>query len=404
MDYQSAVDYLFNQLANYQKVGSSAYKPGLETITNLLDRIGNPHKSIKTIHIAGTNGKGSTAHILASIFIENGYKVGLFTSPHIKDFRERIKINGHLISKNDVVDFVNEYKYLFDELYPSFFEITTALAFYLFNKYECDISIIETGLGGRLDSTNVIEPELSIITNIGVDHTNFLGNTIVEIAKEKAGIIKRNVPILYGGKDTDAAYKVIMSKAIDVDTSVYTINKLDDIKTDLLGQFQIHNCRVALKSIEVIEKKGWHFDLDKTKNALSKVHKNTNFHGRLEQISKNPKIIIDASHNIDGVKNLFKEIGLMEFNNLHCIYASSSDKAVDDIVTLFPNSANYYFTTFNSKRSFPLKELEKLAIKNQLKHSLFQLPKEALSTANQNYKNGDLIIIFGSFFLLEKIM
>jgi dihydrofolate synthase/folylpolyglutamate synthase len=404
MDYQSAVDYIFNQLANYQKVGSSAYKPGLETITSLLNRIGNPHKSIKTVHIAGTNGKGSTAHILASIFIENGYKVGLFTSPHIKDFRERIKINGQLISKNDVVSFINEYKPLFDELNLSFFEISTALAFYLFNKYKCDISIIETGLGGRLDSTNVIQPEVSVITNIGIDHTNFLGTTLPQIAKEKAGIIKKNIPVVYGGSSTDEAYRVIKGKALKEESGVYTSNKLCNIKTDLLGQFQQQNCSVALTTIKILKQKGWHFDNTKSNMALTKVQKNTNFHGRLEQISNNPRIIIDASHNVDGVKNLFKEIELMNFNNLHCIYATSSDKAVNQIITLFPKKANYYLTTFNSKRSYSLNKLASLAKTAQLNFSIHIDAEDALNSAKQHYKPADLIVVFGSFFLLEKIM
>lgn len=404
MDYQSAIDYLFNQLANYQKVGSSAYKPGLETIKTLLDRLGNPHQSIKTIHLAGTNGKGSTAHILASIFIENGYKVGLFSSPHIKDFRERIKINGQLISKTGVVDFVNENKYLFDELNPSFFEITTALAFYLFNKYECDISIIETGLGGRLDSTNVISPELSIITNIGIDHTNFLGHTIAEITKEKAGIIKENIPVLYGGKKTDEAYKVIKEKAIEQNSELYTINKLGEIRTDLLGHFQIHNCGLALQAGDILKEKGWYLDDMKSRIALKRVQKNTNFHGRLEQISNQPRVLIDASHNVDGVSNLFKEIEEMDFKTLHCVYATSSDKDVGKIITLFPKSAKYYLTTFNSKRSFPLNKLEELAIDSKLNYSTHHLAQDALISAKQHYRDGDLIIVFGSFFLLEKIM
>ena len=198
MNYHSVINYLFNQLANYQKVGASAYKPGLDSITDLLYELKNPHKDLKTIHLAGTNGKGSTSHILASILIENGYKVGLFTSPHIKDFRERIKINGELISEQVVIDFVSNNKVIFDRLKPTFFEICTAMAFTIFANQKCDIAIIETGLGGRLDSTNVIEPEVSVITNIGIDHTNFLGTTLKEIAGEKAGIIKPNTPVVIG--------------------------------------------------------------------------------------------------------------------------------------------------------------------------------------------------------------
>lgn len=430
MDYQSVIDYLFNQLANYQKVGSSAYKPGLENITELLKQLNNPHQKIKTIHIAGTNGKGSVAHILASIFIENGYKVGLFTSPHIKDFRERIKINGKMIDKNEVTDFVNQNKTLFDQLNPSFFEITTAMAFSSFNKHQCDISIIETGLGGRLDSTNVITPEISIITNIGVDHTNFLGNTIEEIAREKAGIIKNDVPFLYGENNPkiDALIRsgFTSKKTYEIDDNIpfgflageycyqynnkrlYSFNDVTlyyKFKTDLLGKFQQHNCNIAYYAVKILqEDKGWYFDNIKTLLAFSRVKYNTNFKGRLEQISENPKIIIDASHNIDGVKNLFKEIELMQYNQLHCVYATSSDKAVEKIINHFPKSANYYFTTFNSKRSFPLEKLEALAQSSKLDYNLYDEASDALESAKQHYKEGDLIIVFGSFFLLDKII
>ncbi len=403
MDYQSAINYLFNQLANYQKVGQSAYKPGLNNIKSLLKKIGNPHQNLKTIHIAGTNGKGSTAHILTSILIENGYKVGLFTSPHIKDFRERIKINGQLISKEEVLMFVNQFKPVFDELEPSFFEITTAMAFYFFNQHKCDISVIETGLGGRLDSTNVILPEVSVITNIGIDHTSFLGNTLKEIATEKAGIIKKNTPVVIGDFNKET-YCVFESKSKEENAQLIVSNQIQNIKTDLLGQFQQKNCSTALTTINVLKQKGWFFDDAKTNLALTRVKSNTNFKGRLDQISDHPKIIVDASHNEDGVKNLFKEIELMNFNQLHCIYATSSDKNVAVIMTYFPKKANYYFTTFNSKRSLPLKQLNKLAAENQLNFTSFNHPKEALLAAQQQYKQGDLILIFGSFFLLEKII
>jgi len=439
MDYQSAIDYLFNQLANYQKVGSSAYKPGLDTITELLKQLNNPHLNIKTIHLAGTNGKGSVAHILASIFIENGYKVGLFTSPHIKDFRERIKINGKMIDEDEVTEFVNQNKSLFDRLNPSFFEITTAMAFSSFNKHQCDISIIETGLGGRLDSTNVITPELSIITNISKDHTNILGDSIYEIAREKAGIIKHNVPFLYGENNPEvlellySRFQPDMSDTTKGMTDLdmfnyfiggfyeqdyiiycYELNRFysfnedtiyDEFKTDLLGKFQQHNCNIAYYATKILQKdKGWYLDKIKTRLAFTRVKRNTNFHGRLEQISENPRIIIDASHNIDGVKNLFKEIELMNYKNLHCVYATAADKAVEEIINHFPKSAKYYLTTFNSKRSFPLEKLGNLAQSLHLDYILYNQASDALESAKQHYKKGDLIIVFGSFFLLDKII
>ena len=403
MNYNSTIDYLFNQLANYQKVGAKAYKPGLDAINNLLNLLNNPHQDLKTIHLAGTNGKGSTSHILASILIENGYKVGLFTSPHIKDFRERIKINGELISEKSVVDFVTEYKTVFDELNPSFFEICTAMAFTIFKKQNCDIAIIETGLGGRLDSTNVISPELSLITNIGIDHTNFLGTTLKEIATEKAGIIKPNTPIVIG-EFNEITFDVFKQKAKENNSQLFLTNQESNHKTDLLGQFQQKNISLALESIKNLKQKGWYIDDEKTKNALTRVKANTNFIGRLDQISDNPRVIIDASHNLDGIKNLFKEIDLLKFKNLHCIYGTSSDKDVEEIMEVFPSNASYYLTEFSSERSMKVERLEKNAKNNNLKYSSYSNSKLALDTAKQCSTKQDLIIVFGSFYILEKII
>jgi len=403
VDYNQIIDYLFNQLANYQKQGEKAYKPGLENIQNLLSRIGSPHKDLKTIHIAGTNGKGSTSHILASILIENGYKVGLFTSPHIKDFRERFKINGQLISKELVLDFVNTNQSIFEELNPSFFEICTALAFSIFKSQNCEISIIETGLGGRLDSTNVIKPEISVITNIGLDHTNFLGTTLTAIATEKAGIIKKNVPVVIG-EYTSETFKVFNDKAYKNRSQIYYTEHNSKLKTDLLGLFQQKNCALALKTISVLKMNGLYIDDAKVKLALNNVKRNTNFKGRLELISNKPRIIVDASHNIDGIKNLFKEIEQMKFKNLICVYATSNDKNVKEIMQIFPKEAKYYLTKFNSKRTMSLVELEKHASNNNLNFELISDQEIALSLAKESCKSNDIVLVFGSFFLLEKII
>ena len=403
MDYNSVIRYLFNQLANYQKIGSSAYKPGLQNIIDVLAEIGNPHLGLKTIHLAGTNGKGSTSHILASILIENGYKVGLYTSPHIKDFRERIKINGKLISKYAVVDFVNQNKNTIDNLNPSFFEITTAMAFSIFKKENCDIAIIETGLGGRLDSTNVITPEVSVITNIGIDHTKFLGTTLPQIAKEKAGIIKYNVPVVIGEFNKET-FPVFQGKANECKSELVLATSSNQYKTDLLGMFQQRNIETALNTIQILSQNGWYIDSSKTKMALTKVKTNTNFSARLDQISVNPKIIVDASHNPDGIKNLFLELNEIDFEKLHVVYGTSADKDVNEIMSHFPLEAFYYLTGFNSERSLPVKDLEIYANKSKLNYSIHTDPELALSAARQSYKRGDLIIVFGSFFLLEKII
>jgi dihydrofolate synthase/folylpolyglutamate synthase len=403
VDYQSVINYLFSQLANYQKVGATAYKPGLDNIKNLLSNIGDPHKGLKTIHVAGTNGKGSVSHILASILIENGYKVGLFTSPHIKDFRERIKINGKLISEDIVVDFISKHKSVIDNLNPSFFEITTAMAFSIFKAEACDISIIETGLGGRLDSTNVVLPEVSVITNIGIDHTAFLGTTLPQIAKEKAGIIKQNVPVVIG-EFNEETFPVFKQKADECKSEIILATDNTGYKTDLLGRFQQQNIATAISTIQILSQKGWYIDPAKTKIGLTRVKNNTQFAARLDQISSNPRILVDASHNSDGVKNLFKELKLMDYNHLHCVYGTSSDKDVDGIMMMFENSATYYLTSFESERSMSKEKLKISADRNEINYSLFNTPVKALSSAKQNYKEGDLIIVFGSFFLLEKII
>lgn len=403
MDYNTVITYLFNQLANYQKVGSSAYKPGLQNIEALLLKMGNPHLGLKTIHLAGTNGKGSTSHILASILIENGYKVGLFTSPHIKDFRERIKINGQLISKESVVEFVSQNKHSIDELNPSFFEITTAMAFSIFKAEKCDISIIETGLGGRLDSTNVILPEVSVITNIGLDHTSFLGTTLPEIAKEKAGIIKERTPVVIGEFNQET-YPIFEAKIKETNSEIIVASNGTEYQTDLLGRFQQRNIETAILTIEQLSQNGWYIDSAKTKLALTKVKRNTGFSARLDQISSQPRIIVDASHNADGVKNLFLELDQLDFEDLHCVYGTSSDKDVEEIMSCFPKSAVYYLTSFDSERSLKRETLEKIAIIKKLNHSTYFNPESALSAAKQRCKPNDLIIVFGSFFLLEKII
>lgn len=403
MDYNGVINYLFNQLANYQKVGAKAYKPGLGAIIDLLNELSNPHEELKTIHLAGTNGKGSTSHILASILIENGYKVGLFTSPHIKDFRERIKINGKLVSEQAVIDFVSTNKMVFDKLNPSFFEICTAMAFSIFSNEKCDIAIIETGLGGRLDSTNVILPEVSVITNIGIDHTNFLGTTLEKIAGEKAGIIKPNIPVVIGEYQKET-FGVFQSKAIENSSDLTLTQQRTDIKTDLLGQFQQKNCSLALEAIQVLMHRGWYLDNAKTKISLTRVKQNTGFIGRLDKISSFPDVIVDASHNPDGIQNLFNEISLFDFDNLHCIYGTSSDKDIHKIMALFPSDAKFYLTEFSSERSMKLDELKNNAKKYNLNYSLHSIPKDALSVAKQSSSSNDLIVIFGSFFLLEKII
>lgn len=404
MKYAEVVEWLFNQVPNFQKKGEEAYKPGLEKISSLLSAIHDPHKEIKTIHIAGTNGKGSVSHILAAIFQLHGYKVGLFTSPHIVDFRERIKINGEPISKAFVIDFITDLKPFIDQNQPSFFELTTAMAFKAFNFYACDISIIETGLGGRLDATNVIDPELSIITNIGMDHTQFLGNTLEKIAAEKAGIIKYGKPVVIGDLDPNLN-TVFDAIAAEKKASIYfsSSKQTREIATDLIGRYQQRNLKTALCAVDLLQEE-WKLSEDKTDEAVRRVKETTNFKGRLELINKKPLTLIDAGHNADGIKNLMEEVLQMKFDCLHILYGASNDKNLNEIATFFPKQANYYFTAFNSKRSTTIEQFEEVGKKYNLNYRTFVKPKNAFECCKSEASEKDLILVCGSFYLMEEII
>ncbi len=404
MKFKEVVDWLFLQIPNYQHQGGDAYKPGFERINALLDVLGNPQQRLKTIHVAGTNGKGSVCHIFSAIFQNNGYKTGLFTSPHITDFRERIKINGKLISKDFVVWFVETYKSDILRIQPSFFEITTAMAFLAFEKKNCDIAIIETGLGGRLDATNVILPELSVITSIGLDHTAFLGNTVELIATEKAGIIKPKTPIVVGYVN-DSVYEVIENYAKSKDASIYRTDPLPSKPepTDLLGQYQQRNIRTVLLGIEIL-KFYWSLDDGKISEAINYVKKLTNFKGRLQLISDHPKVIVDAAHNIEGVESLLSEVRLLDYSHLFIIYGASNDKDWKEILRKMPLEATFSLVEFDSKRSVKLEDFKLEAEMIGIQHKLFSNVSKALNHSKLNANANDLILICGSFYLLEKII
>lgn len=404
MKYKEVVDWLFLQIPNYQHQGGDAYKPGFERINALLEVLGNPHQRLKTIHVAGTNGKGSVCHIFSAIFQNNGYKTGLFTSPHITDFRERIKINGKLISKDFVIRFVETYQADILRIQPSFFEITTAMAFLAFEQKNCDIAIIETGLGGRLDATNVISPELSVITSIGLDHTAFLGNTVELIAREKAGIIKSKTPTVVGYV-TDSVYDVIEKYAITQDAPIYRTDPLPSKPepTDLLGEYQQRNIRTVLLGIEIL-KFYWSLDDGKISEAINYVKKLTNFKGRLQLISDHPKVIVDAAHNLEGVESLLSEILLIDYSHLFIIYGASSDKDWKEILRRMPHEATFSFVEFDSKRSVKLVDFELEAEMIGIQYKLFSNATEALNHSKLNANTNDLILVCGSFYLLEKII
>lgn len=404
MTYKEVVDWLFLQVPNYQHQGGDAYKPGFERINALLDVLGNPQRRLKTIHVAGTNGKGSVCHIFSAIFQNNGYKTGLFTSPHITDFRERIKINGKLISKDFVVWFVETYQNDILRIQPSFFEITTAMAFLAFEKKNCDIAIIETGLGGRLDATNVISPELSVITSIGLDHTAFLGNTVELIAAEKAGIIKSKTPIVVGYVN-DSVYEVIEKHAKSKDASIYRTDPLppEPEPTDLLGEYQQRNIRTVFLGIEIL-KFYWNLDDGKISEAINYVKKLTNFKGRLQLISDHPKVIVDAAHNLEGVDSLLTEIRLLNYSRLFIIYGASNDKDWKEILRKMPREAAFSLVEFDSKRSVKLADFESEAKSIGIQYKLFKQAKDALNHSKKTANLDDLILICGSFYLLEKII
>ncbi|MFT5821362.1 MAG: dihydrofolate synthase/folylpolyglutamate synthase [Crocinitomix sp.] len=404
MTYQEIVDWLFQQIPNYQQQGGSAYKPGLAGVHNLLEKTKNPFRELKTIHVAGTNGKGSVSHILSTIFQAHGYRVGLFTSPHITDFRERIKINGELIGADYIVDYFNQNKAIIEELDASFFEITTALAFAAFSYKECDICIIETGLGGRLDSTNVIRPELSIITNIAMDHVSFLGDTLEKIASEKAGIIKEGVPVVIGDCDP-LLHSVFMDAANSKSSSIIFSHKASfpTYNTDLLGSFQQRNIHTAVTGAELLSEK-WALNRETILASLKNVVGRSNFKGRMQQISDQPRVILDAAHNKEGIESLLKEVQVLDYENLRIVYGASNDKEWKEILQQFPVDDSYYFTTFNSKRAVTIADFQLELIGSDLTYELFGSPLAALNKCKSDAQTNDLILVCGSFYLMEKII
>ena len=401
MTYQETVDWLFSQVPNYQKQGSSAYKPGLDTILTLLGRIGDPQKEIKTIHVAGTNGKGSVCHILAACLIENGLRTGLFTSPHILDFRERIKINGEPVSEEFVIRFVATNKAHFEELQPSFFELTTAMAFAAFREYQCELSVIETGLGGRLDSTNVIVPEVSVITNIGLEHTHFLGNTIPEVAREKAGIIKQDTPVVLGNHSIESM-QVMKEVAVSRNAEI-TQFKPQSFDSDLLGSYQQENLATAYSVLEILKERGWNLDMEKVVQAMKKVAHLTGFQGRMQCIGEQPMIILDAAHNHHSLKQLLSEVQKLEFDQLYILFSASNDKDLD-MLELIPVEAKLHLCSFRSKRSYSINELKESAIEHKLLFDAHSSSRKAYVTVLDLAENGDLVLVCGSFYLLEEIL
>ena len=389
----------------YQRVGASAYKVDLSNTLKLMSHLDTPQNSFKSIHVAGTNGKGSTSHMLASVLQEAGYKTGLYTSPHLKDFRERIKVNGELITEEAVTNFVKNHQSFFEKNQLSFFEMTVGLAFDYFRKEGVDIAIIEVGLGGRLDSTNVIQPEVSVITNIGLDHTKFLGNTLEEIAFEKAGILKPNTPVVIG--ETLPETKIVFQKTTKNNNCPITFVEEEEItvyQIDLLGDYQIRNCKTAVKTLDILKEKGWNISEKAIKKGLSNIVSNTGLLGRWQVLQQQPKVICDTAHNREGLVLVLKQLKKESYHKLHIVLGVVDDKNLDRILSLFPKDATYYFCKPNVIRGFSQETLKSKALTYGMNGLSYLSVKEAYNAALVNAETNDLIYIGGSTFVVAEIL
>ena len=406
MNYQEIINWMFNQLPMYQLQGASAYKKDLTNTHLLIARLDNPQAKIKCIHVAGTNGKGSTSHMLASILQEAGYKVGLYTSPHLKDFRERIKINGKDIPEEFVTDFITEHKRFFELNDMSFFEMTIGLAFDYFAKEKVDIAVIEVGMGGRLDATNVITPLVSVITNIGLDHTQFLGNTLEAIASEKAGIIKPNIPVIIG-EHTPETKPVFLAKAKECNSEIYFAADLvsETYPSDLIGDYQKHNKKTVIQTITVLNSQNeFKISPENIKSGLLNVVKNTGLQGRWQQLNEFPKVICDTAHNKNGLEIVLKQIQKEDFDSLHIVLGVVNDKDLDEILPLFPKKAIYYFCKPNIPRGLDVTILKQKAAAFELIGEVFNSVSEAYQKAKKSAGKSDFIYIGGSTFVVAEIL
>jgi len=402
-EYQEAVEWLFVQAPNYQIDGEKAYKPGLENIIKLCDFFGNPQEKLKCIHIGGTNGKGSTSNMLASVLQESGYKIGLYNSPHLIDFTERIKINGENCDKEFVFQFIQKLKTLPEDILPSFFEFTTIMAFEYFYQKKVDFAIIEVGLGGRLDSTNIIKPLLSAITNVQLDHQNILGNSIEEIAFEKAGIIKSNIPIISG--DENGVVKNIIKGKADREGANYidATQIISDLKSDLKGNYQEKNIKVVLALVDELKKLEIIISEENLKKGLLNVHKNTNFIGRWFEFSQNPLTICDTAHNQAGLEQVFSQLNAIP-KHKHVVLGFVNDKKIDDVMALLPENSEFYFAKPSINRGRDPHEYEDLLIKAEIFYKIFDSVQDAYLSAKQQSTAEDLIFIGGSNFVVGEFL
>lgn len=434
MTYKETTEYLFNQMPMFERQGASGYKEGLYNTLMLDAHFNHPHRHYKTIHVAGTNGKGSCSHTMAAFFQACGYKVGLYTSPHLKDFRERIRINGMPISEEYVVKFVEDERNFFEPLHPSFFEVTTAMAFKYFRDEQVDIAIIEVGLGGRLDCTNIITPELSIITNISFDHTQFLGNTLAQIAREKAGIIKDGVPVVVGEYNAETRpvfeevakshssaiifaadeQEVVAAQPLNNGGMMYKTKHFGELVGDLSGLYQIKNASTVLTAIRVLSESGQYPQLDANTNpnmivahareAFKQVAASTGLMGRWQTISTNPLVICDTGHNVGGWKYLSEQLKRVDCRSKRIVFGMVNDKDIDGVLELLPKDAVYYFTKANTKRALSEIELQKMAIRHGLVGNTYPTVKQAYEEAKQSASQADLIFVGGSSYVVADFL
>ncbi|WP_316834586.1 folylpolyglutamate synthase/dihydrofolate synthase family protein [Pedobacter nutrimenti] len=428
MTYPQTLDYLYSKLPMFTRIGAVAFKKDLHNTLAMCQELGNPQHKFKTIHVAGTNGKGSTSHMLAAILQQAGYKTGLYTSPHLKDFRERIRVNGKMVSKRFVTNFVEQQQAIIESLQPSFFEVTVAMAFSCFVEEKVDIAIIEVGLGGRLDSTNIITPEVSVITNISLDHTNMLGNTLKEIAFEKAGIIKPGIPVVIGEHhpETDP---VFIQKATETGSPIFfaedeltlssirnskaylitsilnaTGTLLKDLQLDLTGTYQLKNILTVIQTVQLLKKLDYAISDEALFEALRSVKKITGLQGRWQILSQSPLIIADTGHNIAGITEVLQNIRNTPHQQLHMVIGMVKDKDINGVLSLLPKDAIYYFTQPDLERALPAEELASQAGQHDLKGKTFKIIKEALSNAKAAAHPGDLIFVGGSTFVVAEVI
>ena len=406
MNYQQTIEWMFNQLPMYQQQGASAYKKDLTNTLLLSEHLGHPEQQLQCIHVAGTNGKGSTSHLLASVLQEAGYSVGLYTSPHLKDFRERIKINGVEISEDFICEFIANNKSFFEANQLSFFEMTVGLAFDYFAKAQTDINIIEVGMGGRLDSTNIIQPLLSVITNIGMDHTQFLGTTLAAIAFEKAGIIKKEVPVVVGEYTTETK-DVFVEKAQEQQAPIYFASELieDVYPSALVGDYQIHNKKTVQQALKVLqEKTNFVVTEENIRKGFMNVVDNTGLQGRWQQLGTAPKVICDTAHNSHGLKIVMRQLGNERYSDLHIVLGVVNDKDLDEILPLFPKKAKYYFCRPNIPRGLSADILSKKASEYGLEGKVYISVSNAYQDALNTADSADVIYIGGSTFVVAEVL